>query len=94
MNVLKLWIWKSLVVPYTHFSRCRVGLSATKGGTVEAKVATYLHPVGLQRPSRGGLAQRKHAYYSHPVVLGWKSTLCLWKRQRGGIRLAVGCQNQ
>ena len=70
------------------FQRCRIGLSAARGGTVEAKVATYLHPVGLQRLS-GSNEGTSH----HPVALGWMPTLCLWRKQCGGIRSASGDQN-
>ena len=64
------------------FSRYRVGLPVARVGTVEAKVAAYLHPVALQWASGG-----------HPVALSFKPTLYLWRTQYGGIRLAVGAQN-
>ena len=35
------------------FACIRVGLPAARVGTVEGKVATYLHPAGLQRASSG-----------------------------------------
>ncbi len=35
--------------PTNILQRCRVGLAVAGGGTLEAKVATYLHPVGLWR---------------------------------------------
>ena len=37
-------------IPTNISQRFRFGLPAARGGTVEAKVAAYLHPVGLQRP--------------------------------------------
>ena len=44
------------------------------------------------RPLR--LANFWLGYYSHPVAIGCRLTLCLWRRQCGGIILAVGGQNQ
>ena len=41
-----------------------------------------------------GLSTEEAASYSHKVALDCKLTLCLWRRQCGGIRSAVGGQIQ
>ena len=41
----------SFAFPTNTFQCCRVGLRGVREVTVVAKVAAYLHPVGLQRSS-------------------------------------------
>ena len=61
----------------------------------EAQSKPWWPPIYIQWASRGPLvamsssAQKRLASYSHPEALGWKPTLCFWRRQSGGTRLAV-----
>ena len=75
------------LLPYKHFTRCRVGLPAARVGIMEAKLAACLHPSALQwaSGSNEGLSTEQ---------ISCKPSLCHWWRQSGGIKLAIGGQNQ
>ena len=57
-------------LPTNIFQHCRVGLPAARAGTVEVKVATYLHPMGLQRPS-GSNERAQHREGLPPIANKW-----------------------
>ena len=82
--------------PANIFPLHSIGLSrsAARGGTVEGGLITPSEASASLTWKRGGLAQRRPASTSHPVALGWKLTLYLSRRLCGGIRLAIGGQNQ
>ena len=70
-------------LPYEHFQHCRVGFPVATAGTVEARLATYLHPVALQFASSLGakLEPLEEAVGRHKVGY-WRPEPGKWKIRR------------
>ncbi len=64
------WLFNDGLYTTIIFQGCRVGIPAARGDTVEAKVSTYLRPVGLQRPS-GSSEGACHRESLPPLATQW-----------------------
>ena len=76
--------------PYKYFQFCGVSLPVASEGIMEAKAAT----IYIQQPSSGPLVAMRGLRTELACLLGWKPSLCHWRRQCGGIKLTVGGRNQ
>ena len=77
-------------IPTNIFQCCRVSVPAARVSTVEAMVAAYLHPVGLQRPSGSNVGLDTEGVSLHQPPSGTRMEansapleVAVWRHQVG-----------